>query len=116
MGVERNQVRVGHGARLDLPVGDDEVHLVFPHRRLELGRIAGVVTDKIDGRPGSRLPVTLSLDGAKKPLRQVETTTSGAFEFAFLRAGKYRVTVWGTQRQLAWARPPSNSDRTSAST
>lgn len=104
LGVVGDQVRVAHGTRLSIPYEGEPV-LVFPHRRTDFGRIVGTVTDAIDGRPASRLPVALLADGADKPLRQVETTTSGGFEFAWLRAGKYQVAVWGTARQLEGSAP-----------
>ncbi len=105
LGVVGDQVTIGHASRVELPT-DEEPVLVFPHRRTDYGRIAGVVTDEVDGRPASRLPVALFAEGeTEKPLRQAETTTGGAFEFAWLREGNYRIAVWGTARQLEGAAP-----------
>lgn len=48
---------------------------------------------------------SLFRDGETKPFRQVETTTSGEFDFPWLRSGKYLCAVWGTARQIEGTGP-----------
>lgn len=54
-----DQFQIAHGTSVALPM-DKEPALTFPHRRTEFGRVAGVVTDDVDGRPATRTPVAVS--------------------------------------------------------